>query len=72
MKSHLGDLSPGLYGDMNFSKWAEANGIQQQIDPMNDIIWKFCDQTRPLRLLSSWAHYARKYPERCVVVEAQA
>ncbi|HKN21490.1 MAG TPA: hypothetical protein VJX73_08740 [Terracidiphilus sp.] len=69
MAPHLAELRPGHYCDTNFTKWARENGIQQQIDPMNDAIWKFCKQSGPLRLLNSWVLYARKYPERCVVAE---
>jgi hypothetical protein len=71
MKPHLDELRPGHYREISFTKWANENGIQQQIDPMNKIIWKFCDESGSLRLLQSWVLYARKYPGRCVVAEAQ-
>jgi hypothetical protein len=72
MEPHLAELKPGRYRDMTFTRWAKENGIQQQIDPMNEIVWNFCKNSGPLRLLASWPRYARKYPERCVAAEAQS
>jgi hypothetical protein len=56
----------------NFYEWLESIGAEDQIDPMNDVIWDYCKQAGNLGLLSSWPIYARKYPERCVVSEAHA
>ena len=72
MEPHLAELQPGRHREMSFSKWAKETGIQKQIDPMNDVIWDICKNAGALGLLSYWAKYARKYPERCVVTEAQA
>jgi hypothetical protein len=55
----------------NFYEWLESIGAKEKIDPMNDIIWDFCQQAGDLGLLSSWPVYARKHPERCVVAAAQ-
>jgi len=72
MLPYLPDLEPGKYKGEEFSKWARAAGIQQQIDPMNKAIWKMLHEFGDLGLLESWARYARKYPKHCVVTEAQS
>jgi hypothetical protein len=72
LRSYIPDLKPGKYKEENFTKWARGAGIQQQIDPMNKAIWKMLDDLGDLRLLGSWARYARRYPERCVIQEGQA
>jgi hypothetical protein len=72
MRPYMADLSPGLYKDQPFHKWAKASGVQEQIDPANRIIWAKCKELGPWRLQTSWALYARKYPERCVVAEAKS
>jgi hypothetical protein len=72
MLPYLPELHPGKNRDINFTKWARGAGIQQQIDPMNEAIWKTLDDLGDLRLLASWARYARKYPERCVSGEPKA
>ena len=71
MRPYLSDLRPGKYKDTDFTKWARNAGIQQQIDPMNKAIWKMLNELGDLRMLGSWHRYPRKYPERCVVAEAQ-
>jgi len=50
--------------------WLDETGVQEKIDPMNDIIWDISAEAGPLGLHHSWVIYARKYPERCVVAEA--
>jgi hypothetical protein len=50
--------------------WLDEIGVQEKIDPMNDIIWDLSAEAGPLGLHQSWVLYARKYPERCVVAEA--
>ena len=69
MRPFQSELQPGKYKGESFTKWATASGIQQQIDPMNEAIWKMLDDFGDLRLLASWPRYARKYPERCVLTE---
>ena len=71
LEPNLDQLRPGRYREMSFTKWAQENGIQQQIDPMNATIWNFCNESGPLRLLKSWVLYARKYPERCIIEQAR-
>jgi hypothetical protein len=71
MEPHFDALrGPDVTSD-NFYDWLEEIGAQEQIDPMNDAIWDFCKKSGDLGLLASWPKYARKYPERCVVAEAQ-
>jgi hypothetical protein len=72
LRPYIPDLEPGKYKGMNFTRWAEDAGIQQKIDPMNRAIWEILNDFGDLRLLASWARYARKYPERCVTDEARA
>lgn len=50
--------------------WLDEIGVQEKIDPMNDIIWDISADAGPLGLHQAWVLYARKYPERCVVAEA--
>lgn len=64
-------LQTGDYGRKKFHEWLVEVGAQQVADPMNKKIWKYCQEHPALRLLSSWAAYAGKYPERRVAVEAQ-
>ncbi len=70
MEPHLDVLRRGEVKAEDFSEWLEKIGAQQQIDPMNDVIWDYCDKFPGLGLMQSWAEYAKKYPERCVVAEA--
>jgi hypothetical protein len=57
---------------MEPTEWYEKIGVQQQIDPMNNIIWDYCEKAGKSGLLESWPIYARKYLERCVVAEANS
>jgi hypothetical protein len=71
MEPHFEALrGPDVTSD-NFYEWLEEIGADKKIDPMNDFIWEYCKKAGDLGLLSSWPAYARKYPERCVVAEAQ-
>jgi hypothetical protein len=72
MEPHFDTLRGDTVNPENFYDWLESIGAQEQIDPMNDIIWDYCKKAGKLGLLESWAPYARKYPERCIVAEAQA
>jgi len=72
MKPHMAALQSGDFGGKEFSDWLEDIGAQQQIDPMNDIIWDFCKKAGGLGLLQSWVRYARMYPERCIADETAA
>ena len=46
--------------------WLDKNGIQKQIAPLNDQMWKLLKQWPDTGLMQYWVVYARKYPERCV------
>jgi hypothetical protein len=72
MKPHMDALHDGIQNGKEFHKWLVEIGAQALADPMNKIIWKYCEDHSEHRLLTSWIEYARKYPERCVVAEAQA
>jgi hypothetical protein len=71
LEPYLADMRPGYYRNQGFSKWVRECGIQQQIDPMNEVIWDYCKKAGDLGLLESWVLYVRKHPERCVVAEEQ-
>lgn len=71
MEPHFAALRSEEVTSENFYDWLEGIGAQEQIDPMNDVIWDYCKQAGDLGLLSSWPAYARKYPERCIVDEAR-
>lgn len=70
MEPHLDVLRRDEIKADDFSEWLENIGAQKQIDPMNETIWAWCEK-HDLGLLQSWAQYARKYPERCVIGEPQ-
>jgi hypothetical protein len=72
MEPHFETIRGESVGSDNFYDWSESVGAQQQIEPMNDFIWDYCKKAGDSGLLSSWPVYARKFPERCVVSEAQA
>jgi hypothetical protein len=46
--------------------WLNKAGIQMQIDPLNDRMWKLLGQWPDTGLMQYWIIYSRKYPERCV------
>jgi quinol monooxygenase YgiN len=70
MEPHLDEMRKQQVSVENLQKWLDDVGVQDQIDPMNDIIWDFSAEAGPLGMHRSWVLYARKYPERCVVAEA--
>ena len=70
MEPHLDKIRGGEIKAEDFHEWLENIGAQKQVDPMNEIIWDFCERSGGL--LESWPIYARKYPERCINSEAQA
>jgi hypothetical protein len=72
MKPHMHTLQAGAYDGKDFPDWLKDVGAQSVADPMNRIIWDYCEKLGKLGLLESWAPYARKYPERCVVAEARS
>lgn len=72
MKPHMHALRSGDYGGKDFHDWLDEVGAQSVADRMNTIIWDHCEKAGKLGLLESWAPYARKYPERCVVGEESA
>jgi hypothetical protein len=45
--------------------WLDSKGIQSQMDPLNNRMWKLLDQYENRSLLSLWTIYARKYPKHC-------
>lgn len=46
--------------------WLNATGIEKQMDPLDDRMWKLLGQWPDTGLMQYWITYARKYPERCV------
>jgi len=69
MKPYLHILQTGDFGGKEFSDWLKEIGAQSVADPMNEIIWNYCEKAGKLGLLESWTPYARKYPERCAIAE---
>jgi hypothetical protein len=72
MEPHFKAIRGESIGSENFYEWSKSVGAQQQIEPMNDFIWDHCKKAGDSGLLASWPAYARKYPQRCVVSEADA
>ena len=75
MKPYLPELASGLCGSKfpdgrTFAQWLDEIGAREFMEPMNQIIWHYCEEHPRHRLLSSWPTYARKHPERCVVSES--
>jgi hypothetical protein len=72
MKPHMATLQSGDFGGKDFSDWLEDIGAENLARDKDRYIWDFCKKAGDLGLMQSWVLYARKYPERCVVAEAQA
>jgi hypothetical protein len=72
MEPHFDALRSDDVNADNFYEWLESIGAQEKIDPMNDFIWAYCKNAGDLGLLSSWTSYARKHPEHCIVIKAEA
>lgn len=70
MEPHLDKLRREEIVADDFSDWLEQIGAEKLANPMDDYIWDYCRTAGDLGLLQSWVVYARKYPERCVMVEA--
>jgi hypothetical protein len=47
--------------------WLDSQGIQELMNPLNDRMRKLLNQYDKSSLLSLWAGYARKHPERCAL-----
>jgi hypothetical protein len=65
MEPHLETLRRQEIPNEKLHDWLEEIGAQDQIDPMNDILWDLGAECGPLGLHQYWIAYARKYPERC-------
>lgn len=72
MKPHMPVLQSGDFGGKDFTDWLEDVGAEAFADKKDDYIWAYCKKLGKLGLLETWPIYARKYPERCVVSEAQS
>ena len=53
-------------GGGDIHDWLDSTAIQQQIDPLNEEMWRLIRSNEHYGLLAFWLSYARKYPERCV------
>jgi hypothetical protein len=71
MKPHMNELQVGDFGGKDFADWLDDIGAEDFADKKDDYIWDFCKKAGDLGLMQSWVLYARKYPERCVVSDAQ-
>ena len=72
MRPHMAALRSGDYDGKDFPNWLEDIGAQAFAEPMNKLIWDHCEAAGKFGLLASWAAYARRYPEGCVLSEVQA
>jgi hypothetical protein len=70
MKPHMAALQTGNFNGMGFSDWLEDIGAENFAKERDRFIWDYCEEHTDYRLLSSWLTYARKYPERCIISEA--
>jgi hypothetical protein len=46
--------------------WLDSKGIQDLMNPLNDRMWKLLKQHDKSSVMSLWAAFARKHPERCI------
>jgi hypothetical protein len=53
-------------GSANAHDWLDETGIQKQIDPLTQRMWKLLEQWRDHGLMHYWITYARTDPDRCV------
>jgi hypothetical protein len=67
MEPFLDTLRRGEVAGEEFYDWLRLIGVEEKIEPMNEIIWAYRENCGELGLLETWAVYAKKYPERCVV-----
>ncbi|HEU5457620.1 MAG TPA: hypothetical protein VFU68_03295 [Terracidiphilus sp.] len=72
MKPHMQALQDSDYGGKDFSDWLVDIGAEDFAKEKDRYIWDYCKKTGKFGLLESWAQYARKYPERCTMIEAQS
>jgi hypothetical protein len=72
MEPHFEALRGEEVNSDNFYEWLEEIGARKKVDPMNNFIWDYCEKLGKSGLLESWGPYARKYPGRCVAIEAQS
>ena len=66
IKPHWQDLNQIPVGEEH--EWLDSKGIQTQMNPLNERMWKSLKQYEDNSLMSLWPAYARKHPERCVTV----
>jgi hypothetical protein len=72
MKPHMTALQAGDFGGKEFTDWLEDIGAENLAYDKDRYIWDFCEKQGKLGLLATWPKYARKYPERCIIEQAQA
>jgi hypothetical protein len=72
MRPHMAALRSGDYDGKDFPNWLEDIGAQAFAEPMSKLIWDQSEGAGKFGFLSSWADYARRYPEGCVVSETPA
>jgi hypothetical protein len=75
MKPYMPKLKNGIgcgeFSDgRSFSEWLSDVGARDFVAPMNEMIWKYCEQHPKHRLLASCIENARKHPERFAVAQA--
>ena len=65
IKPHWEELE-GVAKSKAAHDWLDSEGIQDLMNPLNDRMWQLLKEYGDSGLISLWATYARKYPERCV------
>jgi hypothetical protein len=61
----LGDIAQGDdFGSIHV--WLDERGIQKQIDPLDNQMWKLLARWPEHGLMHYWITYAREYPQQCI------
>ena len=47
-----------------FKDWYKSSGVEAAMSPLNERLWKICEQSPDNGLMQFWLSYARKFPER--------
>lgn len=66
MRPHLDEIRGTKWDVDEFLEFLKRTGIQEKMDPLNQRMWKVCEQCGEAGLLSYWEKYAREHPENCI------
>ena len=48
----------------SLANWYETSGVEAAMRPLNQRLWKICNQSPEYGLMQFWLGYARNHPER--------